>query len=88
MLFVSKKEFYEKALTWMNEIDSLKHVFIIDEKGPNSYKELMNIGFKKIIPAIRPTAGDIAGLIYTSGTTGDPKGVLLSHGNFPVRSMP
>ncbi len=82
VLFVSKREYYEKALTWMNEIDSLKHIFIIDEKGPNSYRELMNNGFKKIIPAIRPTAGDIAGLIYTSGTTGDPKGVLLSHGNF------
>ena len=82
VLFVSKKEFYEKALIWMNEIDSLKHIFIIDEKGPKSYQELMNTGFKKIIPAIRPTASDIAGLIYTSGTTGDPRGVLLSHGNF------
>jgi long-chain acyl-CoA synthetase len=82
VLFVSKKEYYEKALTWMNEIDSLKHVLIIDEKGPNSYQELMNTGFKKTIPAIRPKASDIAGLIYTSGTTGDPKGVLLSHGNF------
>lgn len=82
VLFVSKKELYERALTWVKEIDSLKHVFVIDEKGPNSYQELMDNGLKKVIPAIRPTANDIAGLIYTSGTTGDPKGVLLSHGNF------
>lgn len=82
VLFVSQKNLYEKALTWMNEIDSLKHVFVIDEKGPNSYQELMDNGLKKVVPAIRPKANDIAGLIYTSGTTGDPKGVLLSHGNF------
>jgi long-chain acyl-CoA synthetase len=82
VLFVRDDVIYAKVKNWVNEIDSLKNIFVLDGTGPESLAELEKLGATNNVPAIHPDPEDIAGLIYTSGTTGDPKGVLLSHGNF------
>ncbi|HEY9054958.1 MAG TPA: AMP-binding protein [Rectinemataceae bacterium] len=52
------------------------------------YERVLSLGKKNLIPgffgseAAMGEKDDLATIIYTSGTTGDPKGVMLSHGNF------
>ncbi len=87
MLFVSKPEIYEKIKAFPKDIPTLKHIFIIESDGENSMNALEKKGAAKSVPPQVPEPGDIAELIYTSGTTGNPKGVLLSHGNFTSNSL-
>jgi long-chain acyl-CoA synthetase len=46
-----------------------------------SFAQLMEIGQKNTLQAVKQSRDQLATLIYTSGTTGKPKGVMLSHGN-------
>jgi long-chain acyl-CoA synthetase len=81
VLFVSTRDIYEQLKNLPREIQSLKHVILIEGEGENTLAALENKGSEKPVPAVHPSCNDIAVLIYTSGTTVDPKGALLSHGN-------
>ena len=39
-----------------------------------------------LVMAAKVAPEDLASLVYTSGTTGDPKGAMLTQGNFATNS--
>lgn len=82
VLFVSKPEILEQVRPFQAELPGLQHFVLIDGQGDGSLEALEAAGREAPVPAQRPTPQETACLIYTSGTTGEPKGVLLSHGNF------
>ncbi|MEA2042975.1 MAG: long-chain fatty acid--CoA ligase [Bacteroidota bacterium] len=81
-LLISTEEIYEQLKHLLKETDSLENIYIIETEAENSMKALEEYGAKNPVEPQIPNSNEIAALIYTSGTTSDPKGVLLTHGNF------
>lgn len=86
VLFVSKQEILDKVKDFTAHISTLQRIVVIEGSGKDTMAELEKIGEGNPVSAVHPHPDDIAVLIYTSGTTGDPKGVLLSHGNWTSNS--
>jgi long-chain acyl-CoA synthetase len=93
-VFVADTEQYAKVAEYRASLPDLKHVILLEGEnveGPGliSVQELLQRGAAGEVryplyreDALAVGADELATLIYTSGTTGDPKGVMLTHGNF------
>ncbi len=81
VLFISKKEIFEKLKNIISSIPALKKVIIMEGEGQDTLADIEKKGASRKVKSSYPEQSAICILIYTSGTTGDPKGVLLSHGN-------
>ena len=97
MIFVSGRKLYKHAAEAIRSVESLKHVVFFDsddivEDQPSvaTFDEVLSRGdesmaqdnntFEELLSQVE--TDDLATIIYTSCTTGEPKGVMLTHGNF------
>lgn len=83
-VIAGSKKVYDIAKDLPSKVPSIKHVIGISlpKSEPLSFEALLEKGKDHPVASIQPETKDTACLIYTSGTTGNPKGVILSHGNF------
>ncbi len=95
-IIVSNQFQLAKVLKIRENVPSLRHVIVMNEKVDNApddvlrFTRVMELGsasvqfdphlLSKASRVVRPE--DLCTIIYTSGTTGNPKGVMLSHSNF------
>jgi long-chain acyl-CoA synthetase len=92
VIFVSSRAQLEKIEANRGKLPALEHVIAFDAdargEGVRSLASVEGEGRARATDSTFRTtvnevsASDWASIIYTSGTTGEPKGAILSHGNF------
>jgi long-chain acyl-CoA synthetase len=95
VIFCSTLEQLGKILTIKAQCPGLDHVILVEgspppEPGYTTFHAVVDRGRPtlEMSPnvfeqrAARVRSEDVATIIYTSGTTGEPKGAMLTHGNF------
>ena len=82
-ILLTAAPFREKILEIRSQIPYLTQIIFREEADPSIYSVLKK--WAAAPSALKPidlTADDKAIIFYTSGTLGQPKGVILTHGNF------
>lgn len=98
VLFVQDATILERVLSVRSSLKTVKAIVLIQGRttaqGVVSYADFVAAGRaygsenpKKLDQvAAKVVPDDLASLVYTSGTTGDPKGAMLTQGNFATNS--